>query len=440
MPKQRTNHAAGIDLGTAVVDEHRTRRRVALAQTIRCQHIFTLGRSGSGKSSFLKHLEQQDVRADHGLLAFDFHAEIKPFLLRLIAQEERRRGRDLSRKLIIIDPTDDWSVGINILERQDQQQVFTQLAEVAEILRRRWALDHLGARTSELLRNSLHLLADNEFTLCELGLLLTNAEFRTTCLQRATNPEVAAYFQTRFDQASDAMQSVLRDAILNKISAFTADPRFRHILGQRRSTFSLLDAIDNGYWVIVDLNKGHLGGDAATLGSLLFTRIKNALFARRSRRLFTVYADEIQNLTHETGIETVYSEARKFGASIVCASQYLDQYSPSMRAAILAVGTHAFFQLSAPDAAAISNALDGGKRLAELLKNLPQRHFVIKTGHSRWQEAVVPTVVEPTADYTDLLNRCRVRWARRRADIEAEIRARHQQAARRTNEVLHEWE
>ena len=40
------------------------------------------------------------------------------------------------------------------------------------------------------------------------------------------------------------MQGVYRDAILNKVSGFTTDQRFRHILGQQRSTFSLLDAME----------------------------------------------------------------------------------------------------------------------------------------------------------------------------------------------------
>ena len=55
------------------------------------------------------------------------------------------------------------------------------------------------------------------------------------------------------------MQGVYRDAILNKVSGFTTDPRFRHILGQQRSTFSLLDAMDRGWWVILNLDKGRLG-------------------------------------------------------------------------------------------------------------------------------------------------------------------------------------
>ena len=88
----------------------------------------------------------------------------------------------------------------------------------------------------------------------------------------------------------------------------------------------------------------------------------------------------------------------------------------------------------------MASALDGGKRLAEILKNLPKRHMVVKSGSHRHQEVLVPTVTQPEADSTDLYNRCRARWARRRIDIEAEIRQRHQQASRRTEEVLDDWE
>jgi len=140
------------------------------------------------------------------------------------------------------------------------------------------------------------------------------------------------------------------------------------------------------------------------------------------------------------GLETLLSEARKFGISVVSANQFLEQYPPQMRAAIMAVGTHVFFQLSSIDADKIASALDGGKRLAEVLKNLPKRHMVVKSGSHRHQEVLVPNVAEPDADYSDLYNRCRARWARKRIDVEAEIRQRHQQGRRSTGEVLNDWE
>src|SRR5713226_5222685 len=315
-----------------------------------------------------------------------------PFLLRLVAAEERRTRIDLSEKLIVIEPADpECSIGLNVLEAQDGQQSYVQLAEFAQILRARWNLDSFGARTEELLRNSLHVLADNGLTLLELAPLLTRSAFRAASLRRVQNTEVSDYFRTRFDTRSEAMQGVYRDAILNKVSGFTSDQRFRHILGQQRSTFSLLDAMDRGRWVILNLDKGRLGEQAATLGSLLLTKLKNALFARRRRQLFTLYCDEIQNLVaYDSGLDTLLSEARKFGISVVSANQFLEQYPPQMRAAIMAVGTHVFFQLSALDADKIAAALDGGKHLAEILKNLPPRNLVVKTGHHHHARVVVP--------------------------------------------------
>jgi hypothetical protein len=302
-------------------------------------------------------------------------------------------------------------------------------------------LERFGPRTDELLRNALYALAANDLTLVDLGSFLTHRAFRMACLKRVQNPEVRAYFENRYDPLSDAMQAVMREAILNKTSAFTADPRFRHVVGQVRSTFSLREALEAGYWVIVNLDKGRLGEEAFTLGSLLLTMLKNAIFARESRSPFTVYCDEIQNfVAFHGGIETMLSEARKFGVAFVTANQFLDQYPPEMRAAILAVGSHAFFQLSSSDAAQIAQALDGGRRLAEMLRNLPPRHFVLKSGTERWREVAVPRVTAPDLDPADLLNRSRYRFGRARRLIEQEITARRVKAEQTPDELLHEWQ
>jgi len=442
-PRNRNDDTGSrLDLGFQVIDGEVQRSRAYLPDSKRCEHVAILGKTGQGKSFFLRHLASQDVRERRGFVFFDLHGDTMPFLLRLVAAEERLCGIDLSEQLIVIEPADpEFSVGLNVLEAQDGQQGYVQLAEFAQILKARWHLDSLGARTEELLRNALHVLADNGLTLLELAPLLTSAAFRAACLNRVQNTEVASYFQARFDTRSEAMQGVYRDAILNKVSGFTTDQRFRHILGQQRSTFSLLDAMDRGRWVILNLDKGRLGEQASTLGSLLLTKLKDALFSRQRRQLFTLYCDEIQNLVaYDAGLDTLLSEARKFGISVVSANQFSEQYPPQMRAAIMAVGTHVFFQLSSSDADKMSSALDGGKRLGETLKNLPKRHMVVKSGSHRSQEVLVPNVAQSDADSRDLYNRCRARWARKRSDIESEIRQRHQLANRRTEEVLNDWE
>src|SRR5260370_28296637 len=118
---------------------------------------------------------------------------------------------------------------------------------------------------------------------------------------------------------------MMRNPILNMPTAFTADPRFRHIVGQEHSTFSLKQAMDEGHWIIVDLQKGKLGEQALTLGSLVFAMLKNALFTREKRALYTIYCDEIQNLVSYSGggIETVLSEARQICVGLVPSNQLL---------------------------------------------------------------------------------------------------------------------
>jgi energy-coupling factor transporter ATP-binding protein EcfA2 len=432
--------APSITLGFLVADEQVTGRRMGLSQTRRTMHIAILGKTGSGKSSLLRLMAQQDIEAGRGFMYFDQHGDTAPFLLSTIAAQEAKLGQHLHERLIYIAPADkEFSVGLNPLEHAEVN--FVRIAEFSQILKRRWGLDNFGARTDELLRNALYVLSANGLTLLELAQLLTHAGFRAQCLTKTPNAEVRQYFELRYDKASEPMQATMREPILNKTSAFTADPSFRHIVGQRLSTFSVAEAMDRGYWIIANLAKGELGEQSITLGSLLFTVNKNALFSRTKRTLFTIYVDEVQNfLVYDTGIESVLSEARKFGVSVVTANQYLSQYPDEMRAAILSVGTLIFFQLSPGDAVQIAQALDGGKSLAERLKNLPARHFVVKSGPDHWQEVCTPTVHDPQVSFHDLLSRARAHYGRPRAEVEAEIRQRHATLTQTTDEALHGWE
>jgi Type IV secretion-system coupling protein DNA-binding domain len=431
-----------LHLGTRCSEDGATGGPVTISQSRRAEHVAILGKTGTGKSSLIRYLSRQDIHSGRGFVNFDLHGDATPFQLGTVAAFEQGSSEDLSERLIVIEPADpEFSVGLNPLEPQSGSERFVQIAECAQVLKERWNLDSFGARTDELLRNSLWVLAEQGLTLLELSPLLSHSAFRSQCLKRLTNLEVRQYFELRYDQATEPMRAVMREPILNKVSAFTADPHFRHIVGQQRSTFSVVDAMDRGHWIVLNLHKGRLGEQAATLGSLFLTTIKHALFLREKRELFTLYCDEIQNfVTFGSGLETVLIEARKFGVAVVSANQFLDQYTPEMRAAVLAVGTHIFFRLSAPDAQQITTALDGGKPLSELLKNLPRRHMVVKSGHERWQEAVVPSVDAPMVDATDLYNRCRARWARRRSEIEEEIRRRQAAIGRSTKEALNDWE
>jgi hypothetical protein len=431
-----------LDLGSEVVDGESTGKRVGIAQNRRAEHLSLVGKTGTGKTSLIRNLQRQDIDRDRYFAACDQHGEEMPFLLKTIALRERTLKKDLSDRLIVIDPADpDFSVGFNPLEGPSGPDRFVQIAEFSQILKERWHLDTFGARTDEVLRNSLFALSENGLTLVELAPFLGDAGFRSRCLARVTNTDVREYFELRYDLASDAMRRQLAEPVLNKVSLFISDVRFRHLLGQRHSTFSLVDAMDRGCWIILNLDKGQLGEHAATFVSLFIAKTKHAYFARKSRRVYGLYCDELPSLIVFGGaLETILAEARKKGGAVVSANQFLAQYSAQMQAAILSVGSFGFFQLSGADAQQVAAMLDGGKPLAERLKNLPRRHLIVKTVHERWREALVPVIREPNIDSSDLYRRSRARWARPRHEIEEEILNRREVGRRTNREALDGWE
>jgi hypothetical protein len=440
--RNRMAGAAGLLVGLRMVDEVLTGSQVRIPHERRATHIAFLGRTGTGKSSLLRSFCEQDIRSGSGFLVFDIHGELTPPLLSAIAAEERRLHTDLADRVIVIDPADpQFSVGMNPLEDRDGQGRFVRVMQFAEALKHRWGLQAFGARTDELLRNTLYVLAENGLTLVELAQLLADAPFRASCLKKVTNAEIRGYFELRYDSVSDAMQAVMREPVLNKVSTFTADDHFRHIVGQAHSTFSFAQAMDEGKWILVKLAKGSLGAEAVTLGALFLTAAKHAAYERRDRNLFTLYTDELQNFVgFGEDLETMLAEVRKFGVSVCTANQFLEQLPLELRAALLAIGTHIFFQLSPPDAQFAAQAFDGGKPLAERLKNLPPRYVIVKSGSDPLLEAVVPELRKQSFDGRDLYERSRQRWAKSRTAVEAEIASRRLMERRTVEEVLHDWE
>src|SRR5690349_13158364 len=103
-PPSRELSLGALDLGVAVIDDMVSSGHVKILHVKRTEHMAILGKTGQGKSFFLRHLASQDVRANRGFVFFDLHGDTMPYLLRLIAQEEAIRRVDLSSKLIIIEP------------------------------------------------------------------------------------------------------------------------------------------------------------------------------------------------------------------------------------------------------------------------------------------------------------------------------------------------
>jgi len=183
-----------------------------------------------------------------------------------------------------------------------------------------------------------------------------------------------------FASWSDNYRTEAVAAIQNKIRPFLTNTNMRAIVSQPGRTLDLRQVMDEGKVLIVNLSKGRIGEDNATLlGAFLVTSIQQAAMTRAdmpeaNRRDFFLYVDEFQNFT--TGsFASVLSEARKFRLSLIVAHQYLAQLNDETADAVWGnVGSIVAFQVGSDDAEQIAQQLGKyrGQITPENLSGLPK--------------------------------------------------------------------
>ena len=386
----------GRDLLLGITTGGEQREPVTLKEGLRPTHLAIIGLSGVGKSYLIENLIRQDIQQGTGFVLFDEHGDLADSVVAYLASRASR-NRELADKIVLIEPFDPVaSIGFNPLEQASRSSAHAQAQELANVLRVRWETKSFGPRSEELMRHALYTLSVNNLTLLELPALLTQANFREKLLDRVSDRTVLEYWRDRYGSLSDGMRVVIREPLLTRVSAFLADPQIREIVGQRQTTFSFSNAIREGQWVVVNLSKGKLGEEnSAVLGSLLFTMLKLDVMAQakvpeRDRRLFAVYADELQNLVG-SNVLALIAEARKYRISITTGQQFWEQLPPHMRTAVLGMGSRIFFRLHYHDAAELAGEVHPSRRLfyAEKLASLPNREAIFRTGIDRPREFVV---------------------------------------------------
>lgn len=450
LPPRRAPIAAGIVLGRMMSPLHDT---VVWPDQHRREHAVLVGKSGAGKTHAVELAAVELAKRGEGFAFFDFHGDVSLTLTRrLLALPNARR------RIVVLDPSHPtMSASLNVLEAGAADvDRFRRVSELSSILRQRWGVDSFGARTEELLRNSLYTLAAAHHTLGDLPRLLTDAAFRRHLTESVDHPEITTYWQDRYEPLSEAMKAAFREPLLNRVTAFLTEPAARHLLAQRTSTVSMSALIEEQQWLIIRLPKGHLREHAHTLGNLLFAQLQFAALARgakpaASRSTFTLICDEAQNLAENIGdLTTLLAEGRKFGISVVTANQFWEQLPRELRGALLSAATLMCFRISANDAHILAPELGGDQRqrLVTELTDLSRGEAVARFGSTpavRFKVAALAHVRPLTQEELDELVAA---VARPRVEIEAEIR-RSRREPRPMNvtatmpgdsaEGLHDW-
>ena len=421
LTRKPTGPPAGLLLGRTPESPHRS---VVWPDRYRCEHAVVIGKTGTGKTYFLEQLALQIAGRGEGFAFFDFHGDASLSLIGRLQRLPQSRDR-----LVVLDPSHPtMSPGLNVLEAHgNETERFRRVSEISAILRARWGVDAFGARTEELLRNSLYTLASGNCTLADLPRLLTDAAFRATLTRNLEHPDIASYWRDRYEPLSDAMKGAFREPLLNRVTAFLTEPAARHLLSQKESTIDAAGIMAGKQWLVVRLPKGRLREHAHTLGNLLFAQLQFAAMAREqlpreARATFTLICDEVQNLA-ENDLATLITEGRKFGISVITANQFWEQLPRELRGCLLSAASHIVFRVSTQDGHILGNELSPrGRHLALELTELGRGEAVGRLGPhfiSRFKVPALPSV--PPATNSDL-----DAWvapiSRLRTDIEAELR------------------
>ena len=406
----------------------------------RSRHVYIIGQTGAGKSGLLELLALSDTFYNHGYCIIDPHGDFAIDNLKFIPES---RIKDV----VYFNPADTaFPVAFNPLEITDPARKPNICSEVIGVLKRMFG-DSWGPRLEHILRYTILALLDRpETTLLDISRMLTDKNFRKETLDYCTDVTVLQFWKHEFGQWNEKQVNESIAPVLNKVGAFTANPIIRNIIGQPKSSFNIRKIMDEGKILVVNLSKGLIGEDnASILGAFLVTKVQLAAMSRsdisnvEDRRPFYLYVDEFQNFATDS-FAVILSEARKYGLNLTVANQYVAQMTDSVRDAVFGnVGTTISFRVSADDAPVLVKQFEPTFEESDIIQ-LNNRHFVISmiiNGEKvpAFSATTLSIPKSPNDNFDAIIAHSRENFARPRAVIEAEIRETIEQSEKFKREL-----
>lgn len=315
----------------------------------RLQHIYCLGKTGTGKSTLLINMAFDDIYKGHGICVIDPHADTVEKLMKLIPEHRKQ-------DVIYFDATNQSALPKynplhNIPEHQRQLVASELVLIFKKIFHENW-----GNKLEYILRFCILTLLDYPpATLLDIHALLVDKDFRSKVLAHVKNPYITTFWNTEYALYTPAVQASAILPILNKIGVFLANDTLRGIVGQQES-ISIEQCMNKNKILLCNLSKGAIGDDISTiLGSFLTTSIQTTAMRRASiqaheRVPFYLYIDEAHSFL-SSSFSTMLSEVRKYGIGLFLTHQHFEQLENDVRDAILGnVGTIICFRLGLNDA------------------------------------------------------------------------------------------
>ncbi|MFA6270465.1 MAG: type IV secretion system DNA-binding domain-containing protein [Candidatus Paceibacterota bacterium] len=337
----------------AETDARNKRVKFGIKAEDRLRHIYSIGKTGMGKSTMLENMAIQDIQNGEGMAFLDPHGKTADLLLDYIPEH---RIKDL----IYFAPFDtEFPVSFNVMEDVGPERRHLVVSGLMSAFEKIWE-DQWSSRMAYILQNTLAALLEYPgATMLGINRMLTDKVYRQKVVDNVKDPTTRSFWVDEFAKYTDKYAAEATPAIQNKVGQFVSNPLIRNIVGQSKSSFDVRKIMDEKKILIVNLSKGLVGeGNANLLGAMLVTKIYLAAMSRADatpselKKLpnFYLYVDEFQSFANKSFAD-ILSEARKYKLSLNITHQYIEQMAEEVRAAVFGnVGTMIAFRVGSFDA------------------------------------------------------------------------------------------
>lgn len=306
------------------------KKEIRVSAIDRFRHFYIIGQTGTGKSTALLTMAQQDIPLGNGFCLIDPHGDLCEHILKYIPKE---RIEDL----IYFDfANTDYPIGFNMFdaETEDERDIVTN--DITEMFVNMYGHEIFGPRIQDYFRNASFLLMEQPDggTLPEIMRLFTDEAYLDSKLRHLQNPVIRARWTKTYKAMGDREKAEIIPFLQAKFWPFTTWVYVRNVIGQPKSGFKFFDAMNQKKIILCNLSKWLTGEiNSQLIGRMFAMQIKLAALKRASiveeeRVPFFLYVDEFQNYVSQS-FESVLSEARKYKLWLCIAHQYIEQLKNS---------------------------------------------------------------------------------------------------------------
>ena len=422
----------GTRIGEAIF--RGSKQTIMIKDDDRLRHMYIIGKTGTGKSTMMETMIEDDIKNGKGIGVIDPHGELIEHILKMIPKE---RAEDV----VLFDPGDtSRPLGLNLLEWKSSDERDFLVQESISIFYKLFdptRQGFIGPQFEHWMRNAALTLMDQPDggTLIEIPRLFTDKSFEEECVKNIKDDTVKRFWTEQLAKTSDYHKSEMLNYFTSKFGRFMTNDMVRNIMGQTRSAFDLRDIMDNKKIFLANLSKGKMGEvNSNLIGMILVAKLQMAAMSRvnlseEERENFFLYVDEFQNFATDS-FSTILSEARKYHLGLIIANQYIAQLEEQIRNAVFGnAGTLVSFQIGAADAEYVAKEFEPIFNEEDLI-NVDKFHAYIRL---LIDKVPVPpfsmrTIKAEFAGTVELANAIRelskFKYGRPRDEVEAEIKER----------------